>query len=773
MADVDEVGVVEQVGLLHGVAAHLPLHRHREGGVLRIEHQGALEADAVAGEPVLQAAPVLGDLQPPLQADVEGRGGEHHGAALHEELVQGEHLLRLECIRGGHHQDVRLRVDLAGAQVHRHHPVLLLEEALQQLEGVVRPGPAQLAARRRILWGGQGHGLEHPLGEALERRGDGGFHPGPVEFHGQRHLHGLGAVVDGQVEPERLGGQQAGDHRLHAEIAAELACQLAALGLRVGEAEGKFVAALFFELLEQRGQLRLELDEHLGQTLVRRQVAAQPHRRLDAGEQVAAALVAVEHLLDRPGDVVFRVAQLHVQAGVRVAFHLDQVLKPERFEFVAVLDEDVEIGVGHRRLVARGGLERHRADGVLLARLLLQFRPLVRVDDLHPYPAAAGHLVLAQQVAQLRLQRGEQRVGLAGEVAADEERLLQPAQVGASGVRDRVDVALGEVGAQAGQRRQPEVGRQEVGREQHRGQRPAPVHRGGGIAGPAPPLEGVHIEGEEQADQAERVDQVAQVDHPAGDAGKARTRTDELEQLPGAVAEEARQGVRAEQVECAAGERGHDQADDLAADAGADEQADGDVGPGQAEARQVAAEHRAPVEPADQADRQRQRQGERERDGHQRQAGEELAAHQGGQTHRRGDERLQGAGPVLLGPGAHGDRRRQEDEGERQPLEHGPHIGDVAAEPGLHPEDDEQGGDQEGAEKEKGGRGGKKAGQLPPGHGAKCVHCSLPPFRLMSVKIFSRSRASGPSPYRFQPARATAAAATGASSSAGRVPVRA
>ena len=214
---------------------------------------------------------------------------------------------------------------------------------------------------------------------------------------------------------------------------------------------------------------------------------------------------------------MLRVAQFHVQAGVRVAFHLDQVLETERFEFVAVLDEDVEIGIGHRRLVARGGLERHRPDPVLLARLLLQLRPLVRVDDLHPYPAAAGHLVLAQQVAQLRLQGREQRVGLAGEVAADQERLLQPAQVGAGGVRDRVDAPLGEVGAQAGQRRQPQVDGQEVGRQQRCGQRPAPVRRGGPVAGPAPALEGVHVQGEEHADQTERIDQVAQVDHPAGD----------------------------------------------------------------------------------------------------------------------------------------------------------------------------------------------------------------------------------------------------------------
>ena len=517
VADVDEVGVVEQVGLLHGVAARLSLHRHREGGVLRVEHQGRGKAQAVAGQPVLQAALVLGDRKPPLQPDVEGRGGEHHRAALHEELVQGEHLLGFQFTGRGHHQDVRLRVHLAGAQVHRQHPVLLLEKALQELEGVVRPGPAPLAARRRVRRGGQGHGLEHPLGETLERRGEGGFHSGPVEFRGQGHLHGLGAVVDGQVEPERLGGQQAGHHRLHAEVAAELGCQLAALGLRVGKAEGERVAALFFELLEQRGQLGLELDEHLGQPLVRRQVAAQPHRRLDAGEQVAAALVAVEHLLDRPGDVMLRVAQLHVQAGVGVALHLDQVLEGEGLEFVAVLDEDVEVRVGHRRLMARGGLERHRPNGVLLARLLLQFGPIVRVDDLHPHPAAAGHLVLAQQVAQLRLQGREQRVGLAGEVAADQERLLQPAQVGAGGVRDRVDAPLGEVGAQAGQRRQPQVDGQEVGRQQRCGQRPAPVRRGGRVAGPAPALEGVHVQGEEHADQTERIDQVAQVDHPAGD----------------------------------------------------------------------------------------------------------------------------------------------------------------------------------------------------------------------------------------------------------------
>ena len=157
------------------------------------------------------------------------------------------------------------------------------------------------------------------------------------------------------------------------------------------------------------------------------------NRAANAAKQIAAALIAIQHLLDRPGDVVFRIAQLDLQLGVALALDLDQILETQGDKLVTVLDQDIKIGIGDRRLIAGGRLEGHGPDTVFLPCLLFQLRLFLGIDELDLDPALAGHFVLAEQIAQLRLQRGQKRMGLGREIAADKERLLQPVQVGTSG----------------------------------------------------------------------------------------------------------------------------------------------------------------------------------------------------------------------------------------------------------------------------------------------------------------------------------------------------
>ena len=138
------------------------------------------------------------------------------------------------------------------------------------------------------------------------------------------------------------------------------------------------------------------------------------HRRADTGKEVAAALKAVEDLLDGPGDVMFRVAQLDFKPGVPFAFDFDQILKSQSDELVTIFDQNIKVGVGDCCLIAGGCLEGYGSDAILLPGFLLQFRLFLRINEFDPDPALPSHLVFAQQIAQLWLQRGQQRMDLRG-----------------------------------------------------------------------------------------------------------------------------------------------------------------------------------------------------------------------------------------------------------------------------------------------------------------------------------------------------------------------
>ena len=221
-AQVREVRVVQDVDLLHHEAAQVALHRDREGGVLGVQDQERGEAEALVLQPVLQTRGLgPGADGAAAEVHVEGRGGQHHGAALHQELVDGELLLAVQVLWAEHQQQVRVLRHLARAEVRIAQLDALAQALLEQVVGR-RPGrPTEGiggGGRRRV----DGQGPQQAGGEALDAGLDGALEPGLVQGLGQGHRHRLVAGLQHQVEVEGLGVQQAEDQGLEAEALGDL-----------------------------------------------------------------------------------------------------------------------------------------------------------------------------------------------------------------------------------------------------------------------------------------------------------------------------------------------------------------------------------------------------------------------------------------------------------------------------------------------------------------------------------------------------------------------
>ena len=210
-----------------------------------------------------------------------------------------------------------------------------------------------------------------------------------------------------------------------------------------------------------------------------------------------------------------------------------------------------------------------------------------RVDDLDPHLAAARDAVFVEQVLDLRHQRRELGVGLRREVAADQQRLVEAGEDLLGGSRQRVRAVLREVDARAPHRLEPDVERDRIREHEADGDRAA--------RSPADALEQQHVDADSDGEDAGVVREVTQVEDAACNA---------LEPRAGA----------AERVGDRARERGADERDDLIIGRGGHAHADRQVRRGQQQRREIAADHRAPVEVAHVGDRQRQAERQRERD---------------------------------------------------------------------------------------------------------------------------------------------------------------
>ena len=158
------------------------------------------------------------------QRSVERRGRQRDAAALHQELVDGEHLLVIEVLRRQHQQQVRIR---------RHPAVLeigvlearVLGERIGELGILLGLGPGSRRLDHRDR-------LQEPRRQALYRGIERAFERLPVELGGQRNLRRLAVVIQHHVEPEGLGIEQARHLRHEAVGLLQLLRQRAAV--RVG-----------------------------------------------------------------------------------------------------------------------------------------------------------------------------------------------------------------------------------------------------------------------------------------------------------------------------------------------------------------------------------------------------------------------------------------------------------------------------------------------------------------------------------------------------------
>ena len=224
-------------------------------------------------------------------------GGNHHGAATHEELVDGEHRLLRQAGRVHHHQDVGRARRVAVVERRRVHIEVGGEHVAQALELVAL---GLLHARHLLLHIGgdalrrrQRHVLQETCGEALQAFLDAAPQAVLVEGVGQRHLDDDVAVRRRQVEVEGIEVEQARGHRLESVVGGDLPRHFAVPRVRVDDLPGQEPVRLPGQAVEGGLKLGAQSAQGLRQPTVRGDVAGELHGLRHALEDAPAALEAV------------------------------------------------------------------------------------------------------------------------------------------------------------------------------------------------------------------------------------------------------------------------------------------------------------------------------------------------------------------------------------------------------------------------------------------------------------------------------------------------
>ena len=202
-------------------------------------------------------------------------------------------------------------------------------------------------------------------------------------------------------------------------------------------------APSLFIVADQRLQIGPQLRQRIGKLVIRSRSrpGVAPVLR-NAAEHVARAAIALEHLLDGARDFVFRVAQIDVEVCFAGLLDFDQVAKAERLELVAILNEDVEVGIGDGSLSTCFRSETAPAGCRSGCLPRIRGRAPLRGRRIQPGPRPPPAISYSLRRSRRRGTSGaSKRMGLRAEIAADQERLLQLLQVGSGFARDRVDIA--------------------------------------------------------------------------------------------------------------------------------------------------------------------------------------------------------------------------------------------------------------------------------------------------------------------------------------------
>ena len=208
-----------------------------------------------------------------------------------------------------------------------------------------------------------------------------------------------------------------------------------------------------------------------------------------------------------------------------------------------------------------------------------------------PSGTGPGHFVLREQILELRPERRQQGVRLGAEVAADEQRLAQLAQVAAGGVGNGVLVALRQVPPQEVYRGQPEIGDEEV--RGHKAEHDAPLQVAALVAvrRPAVRVHRVDVERQERRKHRNVEVQITQIQNASRNGFETRTRANGAQPISGLVAREFGKRGAADQVEEPAAERGENERDDLVVRLRAGEKANAEIGRAEQRRRQITGEN--------------------------------------------------------------------------------------------------------------------------------------------------------------------------------------
>ena len=392
---------------------------------------------------------------------VKRTGRDDHRAALHQELVDGEYLYLCQVFRIDDHQQICVVRHGTVCEVGGFDIEFIGKRTLQ-LRELIAGHPLLRHVRRRSRRRYQRDRTQQSARETLQSLLDAAFRGFRRQRIRQRYLYHRGVVCQRQVKIESIGVEEARHHRLKPVVDRNVLCNAAVSRLRVQQLYRQLASAFFGEFRQYLFEHDTILRQIFRQSIVAREIPREAHGVLNVGEDAAASLKTVQNLLDRASQIVFRVSQLNVQFRFANHLDLDQIAETQDLVLVAVTQQHVEVGVDQAGLVAIRHLKRHRPNTIFGIGFVFELRIFRRIYYLHSDLVAPGHAKLCQQVTHARHQRCEQRMGLAAEIAANQQRFFELSQVTSRRVRDRVNATLGYVHAQCAEGVEPHISQQQV-----------------------------------------------------------------------------------------------------------------------------------------------------------------------------------------------------------------------------------------------------------------------------------------------------------------------
>ena len=155
----------------------------------------------------------------------------------------------------------------------------------------------------------------------------------------------LATAFENHVKEKWIRLEHAQHHRTKPVAAAYLFRNCAVIRLRIADAEGESSVRSLLEHLEDGVKILFQLLQPDRQSLRGGDKSAKGDRLADGVKQGFAAALFRQHSPDRPGDVIFRVAQTNIEIRFTAHFDIDQIIVIQRPVLIAVSNQQIKIGV--------------------------------------------------------------------------------------------------------------------------------------------------------------------------------------------------------------------------------------------------------------------------------------------------------------------------------------------------------------------------------------------------------------------------------------------